>query len=36
VDKQDNLRLKQQGQAMSDLPSNSEVLKLLDELGEEK
>ena len=33
VDKQGNLRLKHQGQAMSDIPSNKEVLKLLDELG---
>jgi peroxiredoxin Q/BCP len=32
VDKQGNMRLKHQGKAMSDIPSNKEVLKLLDEL----
>ena len=35
VDKQGNMRFKHQGQAMSDIPSNEEVLKLLDELGGE-
>lgn len=35
VDKQGNMRFKHQGQAMSDIPSNKEVLKLLDELGGE-
>jgi peroxiredoxin len=36
VDKQGNMRLKHQGQAMSDIPSNKEVLALLDELNKEK
>jgi peroxiredoxin len=36
VDKQGNMRLKHQGQAMSDIPSNKEVLALLDELNSEK
>jgi peroxiredoxin len=36
VDKQGNMRLKHQGQAMSDIPSNKEVLALLDELGGEE
>jgi peroxiredoxin len=35
VDKQGNMRFKHQGQAMSDIPSNEEVLALLDELGGE-
>jgi len=33
VDKQGNMRFKHLGKAMSDIPSNKEVLKLLDELG---
>ncbi len=36
VDKQGNMRFKHQGQAMSDIPSNEEVLALLDELGGER
>jgi hypothetical protein len=36
VDKQGNMRLKHQGQAMSDIPSNKEVLALLDEINKEK
>jgi peroxiredoxin Q/BCP len=36
VDKQGNLRLKHQGKAMSDIPSNEEVLALLDVLNKEK
>ena len=35
VDKEGNMRLKHQGKAMSDIPDNEEVLKLLDELGGE-
>ncbi len=35
VDKQGNMRLKHLGKAMSDIPSNKEVLKLLDELNKE-
>jgi peroxiredoxin len=33
VDKQGNLRLKHLGRAMSDIPSNREVLALLDEVN---
>ena len=36
VDKQGNMRLKHRGQAMSDIPSNKEVLALLNELGGEE
>jgi peroxiredoxin len=36
VDKQGNLRFKHLGKAMSDIPSNKEVLALLDELNKEK
>lgn len=36
VDKQGNMRLKHHGQAMSDIPSNKEVLALLDELNKGK
>ena len=36
VDKQGNMRFRHQGKAMSDIPSNKEVLALLDELGEER
>ena len=35
VDKQGNMRLRHQGQAMSDIPSNKEVLALLDEINRE-
>ena len=35
VDKEGNMRLKHQGKAMSDIPSNKEVLSLLDELNKE-
>jgi peroxiredoxin len=35
VDKQGNMRFKHLGKAMSDIPSNEEVLALLDELGGE-
>jgi peroxiredoxin len=36
VDNQGNMRFKHQGQAMSDIPSNEEVLALLDEINKEK
>jgi peroxiredoxin len=36
VDKQGNLRLKHLGQGMSDIPSNKEVLALLDEINGEE
>ena len=35
VDKEGNMRLKRRGKAMSDIPSNKEVLALLDELKRE-
>ena len=35
VDKQGNMRFKHLGKAMSDIPSDKEVLALLDELGGE-
>ena len=36
VDKQGRMRFKHLGQAMSDIPSNKQVLELLDELNREE
>ena len=36
VDKEGNMRFKHQGKAMSDIPSNEEILSLLDDLNKEK